>query len=92
MSVGGTVVDVVKVHAEKWWVNTFDKADSCCRTVAVYVDPNGEAIEVGDALWWQGEHAYWTPRIRPDGRVDVKLRRRGYSGVAHPDEVERLRR
>lgn len=86
--VGGTVVDIVKVHEHKWWVNTVENlARRVPETCAIYVDPQGEQIEVGDALWWQGGSAMWTPRMHPDGRSDVRLPRLGFSGVKHPDLV-----
>jgi len=81
--VGGTIIDIVKVSDHKWWVNCADnlkrqRPDQC----AIYLDPIGEPVEVGDALWWQGAHAMWTPAA--GGRSDVKLPRIGFSGVAHP--------
>lgn len=86
MSVGGLVVDIVKVSPGKWWVNTVDQYDLMHggRTVAVYCDPLGEPLQVGDALWWQGGSCYWTPRVEPDGRSDVRLPKIGFSGVSHP--------
>lgn len=88
MSVGGTIIDIVQVRDDKWWINTVEKFDACHaeQTCAVYCDPKGEPIQVGDALWWQGVWCFWTPRVRPDGRSDVKLPKRGYSGVNHPDQ------
>lgn len=86
MSVGGTIVDVVEVAADRWWINTIDRADLMHggRTCAVYCDPRPERPQVGDALWWQGGHCFWTSRVQPDGRSDVKLLKIGYSGVPHP--------
>ena len=81
MSVGGAIIDIVKVRADKWWVNTMDRGD--LNHVAVYCNPLGEPIDVGDSLWWQGAHCYWTPADR--SRQDVKLPKIGYSGVRHPD-------
>lgn len=83
--VGGTIVDVVKVSPQKWWVNCVENfrrnpPNQC----AIYLDPQGERPEVGDSLWWQGRHAMWTPADK--SRVDVKLPRIGFSGVSHPDE------
>lgn len=88
MSVGGTIIDIVEVSPSKWWVNTVDKSDLMHggRTVAVYCDPQGEPLTVGDTLWWQGGLCFWTPRTHPDGRSDVRLRKIGYSGVPHPDK------
>lgn len=85
--VGGTIVDIVKVHDHKWWVNCaehFDRLqpDQC----AIYLDPQGEPLEVGDALWWHGTYALWTPADR--SRTDVQLPRIGYSGVGHPDAAK----
>jgi hypothetical protein len=81
--VGGTVIDIVKVSDRKWWVNCaehFDRRtpDQC----AIYLNPSGEAVDVGDSVWWQGQKAYWTPADR--SRVDVALPRIGFSGVPHP--------
>lgn len=86
MAVGGTVVDIVEVSPEKWWIDTIDKSDLMHggRTCAVYCNPQGERIQVGDALWWQAGKCYWTPLINPDGRSDVALPKIGGSGVAHP--------
>ena len=80
MSVGGVVIDVVPVTPSKWWVNTMDGGS--LTPVAVYCDPQGETIDVGDLLWWQAGSCYWTPRDR--SREDVELPKIGYSGVAHP--------
>lgn len=96
MSVGGIVIDVVSVSDDKLWVNTVEPSDFrrplsldtiARRAVAVYCDPQGERIEPGDSLWWQGGHCYWTPRVRPDGRSDVPLRKIGCSGVSHPHRL-----
>ena len=81
--VGGTIIDIVKVAPDKWWVNC---AENFARRVpdqcAIYLNPQGEPIDVGDGLWWQGRDAVWTPADR--SRQDVRLPRIGYSGVAHP--------
>lgn len=85
MSVGGIIVDVVPVSDERWWVNTLEPGSDtrAGRTCAVYCDPRPEQPQVGDSLWWQGGKCYWTPADR--SRVDVALRKIGFSGVAHPD-------
>lgn len=91
--VGGTVIDIVEVDPHKWWINTIDGYDLKLpltpeqlqrRTCAVYCDPAGERVQVGDALWWQAGYCMWTPKIEPDGRSDVRLKKIGGSGVAHP--------
>jgi hypothetical protein len=81
--VGGTIIDIVQVTTAKWWVNCAEHFDrKVPHQCAIYLNPSGEPLEVGDALWWQGSSAYWTPQDR--SRVDVKLSRIGFSGVAHP--------
>jgi hypothetical protein len=78
MSVGGRVIEVVvDPKTGDLWVNTDDHGDLC----AVYVKPQ-EPVRVGDALWWQGGWAFWTPQDR--SRADVKIERTSYSGVSRP--------
>lgn len=85
MSVGGKVVEVVRVSDAKVWVNTDDaKPPLDPNLCAVHVDPEGHAIAPGDSLWWQSGVAYWTPKDRPFGASDIPLRKIGYSGVARP--------
>ena len=85
MSVGGKVVEVVKVDDRKWWVNTDDaKPPQRPNLCAVYVDPEGHHIAPGDSLWWQAGTCYWTPKGRPFGAFDIPLRKFGYSGVKRP--------
>ncbi len=98
--VGGTVIEVVDL-ATKVYINCADKprgrkkADEC----AIYVKhtPESEKIQIGDAIWWQGGNAYWTPK---DNRLsdevanarglsggvdyDIPIQRIGYSGVSNP--------
>ncbi len=82
--VGGIVIDIVKESADRWWVNCgarfeLQNPGQC----AIFVNPGGEAIDVGDSLWWHGGGAFWTPADR--SRVDVRIMKIGYSGVPHPD-------
>lgn len=97
--VGGTVIEVVE-SASRVWVNVRDDAhprDTC----AVYLEPAGLVVTPGDALWWQGEFCYWTPKakrvaecehrehITCEGKAgvdyDIPIRRLSYSGVRRPD-------
>jgi hypothetical protein len=83
--VGGIIIDIVKVSDAKWWVNCVETGTSSQagkETCAIYVNPIGEPIDVGDNLWWQGDQAMWTPDDR--SRADVRLPRIGFSGVPHP--------
>lgn len=84
MSVGGVIVDIVPVRVDKWWVNTREPhSGTLC---AVYCDPQGLDVQVGDGLWWQGRSCYWTPASR--SATDIELPKIGYSGVRHPDLAE----
>lgn len=86
--VGGIIIDIVKVNDAKWWVNCVETglgSGAGKSTCAIYLDPRGEPVEVGDSLWWQGGYAFWTPDNR--SRADVRLPRIGFSGVKHPDLV-----
>lgn len=101
--VGGTVIEVVDL-ATKVYVNCVDrprgrkKADEC----AIYVErtPEAEKIEIGDAVWWQGGFAYWTPcgnrvsdqeaekrGLKCGVSYDIKIPRVGCSGVNHPSRT-----
>lgn len=94
--VGGTVIEVVTLK-EKVYINCIDHpagrqiGDQC----AIYVERNStsERVEIGDAIWWQGRVAYWTPCANRSGRpkglrcgidYDIPIPRMGYSGVSHP--------
>lgn len=98
--VGGTVIEVVPLP-DKVWVNVREgeprknKANEC----AVYVERSHKsmAIAEGDALWWQGRNAYWTPEAnrisskaakrkghREGVHSDIPITRFGYSGVNRP--------
>jgi hypothetical protein len=96
--VGGTVIEVCNAEhrSDALYVDTIDKpagrkhGDTC----AIYVERTAESerIEIGDALWWQGAWAYWTPkdnrRVDGGGKAgvdyDIKISRIGYSGVTLP--------
>lgn len=53
---------------------------------AIYVErtPDSLQIKAGDKLWWQGGEAYWTPVPVDLSRVEIPIKRRGFSGVRHP--------
>lgn len=85
--VGGIICEVVKVDDTRWWVDCLDNCDHC----AIYLDPAGRDIRVGDALWWQGGYAVWTPKVvgthdhdERRGRIDTLLKKIGFSGVPRP--------
>lgn len=99
MSVGGRVIEALRVSDSEVWVNTCDVPSRLgiphvhveskkCNECAVRVRTD-ERIREGDALWWQGNTCYWTPRSDPDDdRIEVKLKRAGYSHTA-TDKVKR---
>lgn len=84
------VVEIVDVpEKERMWINTRSRFDEC----AVYVIRNAKArsISEGDALWWSGRDALWTPAFNFGKRggktgkdYDIKIPRIGYSGVSKP--------
>ena len=93
MSVGGEVIGIVRC-IDRIWVNTLDASNTECAT---YVERNetSEKIQPGDALWWQGREAMWTPERnraytgehpkRKSGvDYDIRIPRIGYSGVKEP--------
>jgi hypothetical protein len=70
--VGGKIIEIRKL-AEKTLVWCIDNYDEC----AVYVAAVPAEARPGDSFWWQGRHAYWTPKDR--SKVDVPLDRIGFS-------------
>lgn len=78
MSIGGKVIEVVRVD-ERLWVNTVDSSREEC---AIYV-PSAFSVGVGDKVWWQGSTAFWT---RPEEGKERKIPRIGFSGVPRPSE------
>ena len=87
MSCGGTVIETI-ILPDKVWINTKEKPEyrSDC---AIYVEntPEARCVSEGDSVWWQGAFAYWTAKNQQGhrvGSVEVKLKRRGFSGVSRP--------
>ena len=86
--VGGTIIDIVKVRPDFWWVNcaelgrNSDPEKVYSETCAVYCNPMGMEIRIGDTLWWQGKFCYWSNRER--GISEHKIPKIGYSGVLRP--------
>jgi hypothetical protein len=62
------------------WIDTREptSGDHC----AIYVEatPEARSISEGDALWWQGAWAMWTPSTR--AFFDRKIPRIGCSGIS----------
>lgn len=81
--VGGIVINIVKLD-DCTWINCMDRTYSE-QTCAIRVK-DAKEMKVGDALWWQGSRAMWTPKP-DDGREDIVLDRVGYSHSKIPDEV-----
>ena len=86
--VGGEVVGLAR-GAESTLVHVQSNRDTCSVRVREVKERTGEpvVIEVGDRIWWQAGHVYWTPRknhvhIGPrKGGVDydIRLPKIGYS-------------
>lgn len=85
--VGGTVIEVITLE-DRIWINCRDSNQGRKDECAIYVERNAhsEAIRAGDVVWWQSQHAMWTP-ISADlrGFEDIKIPRIGYSGVPRPE-------
>lgn len=81
MSVGGRVIETI-VCADRVWVNTREPGSGHECAIFITKQPESLSISEGDSIWWQGQHAYWTPRRRPFS--DRQLRRIGCSGVPRP--------
>lgn len=83
--VGGKVVRTL-VESERVVVVVRDNMD---KELAVYVEPeeNARCVLEGDAVWWQSDKVFWTPRhtkdALEDGKIgvdfDIPLKRIGYS-------------
>ena len=62
--VGGTIIEVKreKDKVRLWVVGSrpVEQYDE----LAIYVDAVAPECAVGDALWWQGSLAFWTPKDR----------------------------
>lgn len=85
--VGGTVIETLVV-GDRVWIDC-KESPKRSTTCAIYVENTAEARSVseGDIIWWQGGVAYWTAKDRHGktvGKVEVKLKRRGFSGVKRP--------
>lgn len=86
--VGGIVIETIDC-LDKVWVNTREQRGT--QECAIYVARTVESLSIseGDVVWWQGNHAMWTPRSlsnkgKPLLFVDKKLKRIGSSGVPRP--------
>lgn len=81
--VGGVVINIVR-QSESTWIQCMDRTYSD-QTCAIRVR-DAKEMKIGDALWWQGNRAYWTPK--PDnGQEDIVLERVGYSHSNIPDDI-----
>lgn len=103
--VGGIVVEVI-VFPEHVWVNVRETQGNSRTECALNLQgtPESKQIRPGDALWWQGDKAMWTPRFflspKPDAPTavrpglcqgqdwDIALPRYGGSGAARPTDEE----
>lgn len=81
--VGGKVLNVIHL-SDCTWLEVEDREpynDRC----GIRVERN-ERIRPDDRIWWQGGSAYWTPGSFL-GRVDIPLKRIGYSHAGIPKDV-----
>lgn len=74
--VGGTVVDT-KIVDKKLRIDVVADRGSDKASIYVELTDAAKCVQPDDAIWWQGEHALWTPKIRC--WHDYKLKRIGNS-------------
>lgn len=91
--VGGKVIETLEYERNgerRVWINVRGIGSEKNNTSAISVEdsPAARCVEIGDSLWWQGQHAFWTPRGRYFS--DYKLRRMGCSGQDRPVPDELL--
>jgi hypothetical protein len=79
MRVGGKIIQAHEVAPNRVWVNTIDAEDA--EPCAIYCDPAGHKLKLGDRLWRQAGTAHWTSQ---HGGATVQLKKLGFSGVGHP--------
>ena len=48
-------------------------------TIRLETNEDSKSIRKGDAIWWQGRKAYWTPTSLQGYRDDIEIPRIGYS-------------
>lgn len=101
--VGGIVVEAseIKLMPKALFVDVRDRADSTDKCLLLLEKtPVTLCIEIGDALWWQGDIAFWTPakvkkmsneerkrrRYKNGIHYDIKIPRIPFTGSVHPDQ------
>lgn len=101
--VGGIVVEVCdmpreELQPDRLYVDVVERAHPHAKkldrlAIAVVKNETSLQIEVGDAVWWQGEYVYWTPqpnrhtdraRLKCGVDYDIPIPRGSYSGITHP--------
>jgi hypothetical protein len=84
--VGGKVIETIDT-GDKVWINCRGTGCEKNNECAIYVErtPEARSVSLGDSIWWQGRHAFWTPKGRHF--EDRKLIRWGFSGVSRPESV-----
>lgn len=87
--VGGTIIGIAK-SKDSSLIHVQDKKDTCRIRILEKTEIGNKAIsvEIGDRIWWQSGHAYWTPKKNygkhndeSKGGVDydIRLTKIGYS-------------
>lgn len=77
--IGGNVIGIATTGEESL-VNL--RGTGCERndTIAVRFKHAGNAVNLGDAIWWQSGKCYWTPGSGPRcGEKDISLDKVGFS-------------
>lgn len=78
----GGIVTEVKVLADRVYIDCEENNSTSKCAIYVERDENSKQVKPADIVWWQGGRAYWTPYDK--SRIEVVLKRIGYSGVKRP--------
>ena len=80
--IGGIIVGITpQPKAARTLIAVLGQGSEAHMMAGIYIVPTTEPLTLGDSVWWQSRHAYWTPIDR--SRQDVPLERISYSFGLH---------
>ena len=85
--IGGIITDVADIGGNLIYVDCVCRHTLDFAAIHVVANDDAKQIRFGDLIWWQSDLALWTPigkRGAYTGHRDVKLKRKGPSGVRSP--------
>ena len=82
---GGIITEIIQITPNRWWVNCSAIKDKKRVEEAIYLDPAGQPIRVGDVLWWENQVVFWSTsrHIVPN---NVQLDKISIAGVPRPQQ------